>query len=46
MTQEEKTAELAQLKRLLKAREGKSGYQQNVAAIKAEIARIEAIEPE
>jgi hypothetical protein len=33
---------LAELKRLLKAREGKYGFKANVEAIKAEIARLEA----
>ena len=33
---------LKQLKAMLRAREGKSGYKANVEAIKAEIARLEA----
>jgi hypothetical protein len=35
--------ELARLKRMLRVREGKSGYKANVEAIKAEIAKLEAL---
>lgn len=46
MTSEETAAEIARLNRLLRAREGKSGYSANVTAIKARIAELEALPDE
>ena len=37
-------ARIAELKRKLKAREGKLGYRENAEALKAEIARLEALD--
>lgn len=42
MTAQEQADRLEELNRLLRAREGKSGYSQNVQAIKAEIETVKA----
>jgi hypothetical protein len=42
MTQEEKTAALDRLQRLMRARDGKAGYAQNIEAIKAQIELLKA----
>lgn len=42
MTAQEKADRLDKLERLLRAREGKSGYSRNVQAIKAEIEAVKA----
>jgi hypothetical protein len=41
---DEETARLAALKAKLKAREDRPGYKQNVEDLKAEIARLEALD--
>lgn len=46
MSKEEIAAELARLNKLLRARDGKVGYGQNVQAIKVRIAEIEAMTPD
>ena len=43
---DETQARLEALKSRLKAREGKPGYKQNVLDLKAEIARLEALDGE
>lgn len=45
MTEEDRKLELDRLRTLLRAREGKTGYGQNVEAIKARIAEIEGMTP-
>jgi len=42
MTPEEKTARIAALKAKVKSREGISGYKDNVAEMKRQIAELEA----
>ena len=42
LTPEQKVAEVKRLTALLRAREGKPGYTQNVAAIKARIEELSA----
>lgn len=42
LTPEQKAAEIKRLNALVRAREGKAGYSQNVAAIKARIEELSA----
>lgn len=46
MTQEQITAETARVGALLRAREGKLGYKQNVVAIKARLVELQDMTPE
>jgi hypothetical protein len=43
MTPDEITAEIARLKAMLQARDGKAGFKANVAAIRKRIAELEAM---
>lgn len=45
MTKQAIEDEIARATKLLNAREGKSGYMQNVASIKARIAELQAMTP-
>lgn len=46
MTADEIAAEIARLNALIAARTGKNCYAQNIAAIKARIAELQAMTPE
>jgi hypothetical protein len=46
MTKEQITAETARVNALIRARDGKAGYRQNVEAMKARLAELQDMTPD